>query len=84
MLFFGMFLRESAPTAAKNRTKGPFKCYDLSEFGNTFINCEHTDPNSAWNMFKIELNRLSSLHIPTKMCKSRCDLPWITPHLSLD
>ena len=34
---------------------------DLSEFGNTFINCEHTDPNSAWNMFKIELNRLSSL-----------------------
>ena len=50
-------------------------------FGNTFINCEHTDPNSAWNMFKIELNRLSSLHIPTKMCKSRRDLPWITPQI---
>ena len=30
-------------------------------------------------MFKIELNRLSYLHIPTKMCKSRRDLPWITP-----
>ena len=36
---------------------------DLSEFGKTFINFDHTDPNSAWNMFKIELNRLSSLHI---------------------
>ena len=54
---------------------------DVSEFGNTFINYEHTDPNSAWNMFNIELNRLSSLHIPTKMCKSRRDLPWITPQI---
>ena len=54
---------------------------DISEFGKTFINSDQTDPNSAWNMFKIELNRLSSLHIPTKMCKSRRDLPWITPQL---
>ena len=55
-----------------------FKTY-LSEFGNTFINSDHTDPNSAWNMFNNELNKLSSLHIPTKMCNSRRDLPWITP-----
>ena len=55
---------------------------DLSEFGKTFfINSDHTDPNSAWNMFKIELNRLSYLHIPTKMCKSRRDLTWITPKI---
>ena len=32
-------------------------------------------------MFKIELNRLSSLRIPTKMCKSGRDLPWITPQI---
>ena len=54
---------------------------DLSVFGKTFINSDQTDPNSAWNMFKIELNRLSSLHIPTKMCKSRRDLPWIKPQI---
>ena len=54
---------------------------DLSVFGKTFINSDQTDPNYAWNMFKIELNRLSSLHIPTKMCKSRRDLPWITPQI---
>ncbi len=53
----------------------------LSEFGNTFINSDHTDPNSAWNMFNNELNKLSSLHIPTKMCNSRRDLPWITPQI---
>ena len=41
---------------------------DLLEFGNTFINADHTDPNSAWNIFKNELNILSSLHIATKMC----------------
>ena len=54
---------------------------DLSEFGKTCINSDQTDQNSAWNMFKIELNRLSSLHIPTKMCKSRRDLPWLTPQI---
>ena len=56
---------------------------DLSEFGKTFINSDQTDPNSAWNMFKIELNRLSrpTLHIPTKMCKSSSDLPWITTQI---
>ena len=43
---------------------------DLSEFGKTFINSDHTDSNSAWNMFKSELNRLSYLHIPTKMIRS--------------
>ena len=39
---------------------------DLSEFGKTFINSDQTDRNSAWNMilFKIEINRLSSLHLP--------------------
>ena len=54
---------------------------DLSEFGNTFIKSDHTDPNFAWNMFKIEFNRLSSMHIPTKMGKSRSDLPWMTPQI---
>ncbi len=59
---------------------GDFKT-DLSEFGNTFINVDHTDPNSAWKMFNIELKKFISLHIPTKMCKSRRDIPWITPHI---
>ena len=44
------------------RTNWEYFKTELSEFGNTFINADHTDPNTAGNMFKNELNRLSSLH----------------------
>ena len=29
-------------------------------------------------MFKAEVNRLSTLQIPTRQIKSRADLPWVT------
>ena len=51
------------PISMYRRTNwGNFKT-DLFEFGNTFIIACHTDPNSAWNIFKNELNRLKVLCI---------------------
>ena len=39
---------------------------DLAIFTNTFIAHKHEDPNHHWDMFKAEVNRLSTLHIPTR------------------
>jgi len=44
----------------------------------TFTTHKHKDPNHLWDMFKAEVNRLSTLHIPTRQIKSRADLPWVT------
>jgi len=51
---------------------------DLAIFTNTFIANKHKDPNHLWDIFKAEVNRLSTLHIPTRQIKSRADLPWVT------
>ena len=49
----GRPLQPTIPIRVYRRTNWDTFKTDVSEFGNTFINCDHTDPNSAWNMFKI-------------------------------
>ena len=44
---------------------------DLTIFTKRFIAHKHKDPNHLWDMFKVEVNRLSTLHIPTRQIKSR-------------
>jgi len=39
---------------------------------------KHKNPNHIWDMFKAEVNRLSTLNIPTILVKGRVDLPWVT------
>ena len=50
---------------------------DLSIFTNTFTTHKQKDQNHLWDMFKAEVNRLSTLHMPTRQIK-RADLPWVT------
>ena len=45
---------------------------------NTFKTRKHKDPNHLWDMFKAEVNRLSTLHIPTRKIKSKANIPWVT------
>ena len=51
---------------------------DVAIFTNMFIAHKHKGPKHLWDMFKAEVNRLSTLHIPTRQIKSRVDLPWVT------
>ena len=51
---------------------------DINLFNETFQQKDESDTNSLWNSFKSEIDRLSKLHIPSKMTRSRTDLPWIT------
>ena len=51
---------------------------DINLFNETFQQKDESDTNSLWNSFKSEIDRLSKLHIPSKMTTSRTDLPWIT------
>ena len=58
------------------------KGYNLSDFNKdlaifTNLSTTHTqkDPNHHWDMFKAEVNRLSTLHIPTRQIKSRPHQP---------
>ena len=50
---------------------------DFETFSSSFQIANHSDPNAAWPLFKDELTRLSSIHIPTKQTKMRRDLPWV-------
>ena len=65
------------PTQVKSYKKANWSDFkkDLVIFTNTFIAHKHEDPNHLWDMFKAEVNRLSTLHIPTRR---RADLPWVT------
>ena len=51
---------------------------DINDFNETFQTADQTDTNTLWNTFKAGINPLSSLHIPSKMTRSRTDIPWIT------
>ena len=52
---------------------------DLNSYNNdTFKNLDSSNPNVLWDSFKLELERLSSIHIPSKITKLRVDLPWLT------
>jgi len=51
---------------------------NLAIFTNMFIAQKHNDLNHLWDKFKVEVNRLSTLHIQTRHIKSRADLPWVT------
>ena len=51
---------------------------DINAFNETFQTADETDTNTLWNTFKAGINPLSSLHIPSKMTRSRTDIPWIT------
>ncbi|XP_053395967.1 uncharacterized protein LOC128556067 [Mercenaria mercenaria] len=54
---------------------------DMRSFSNSFISKAHTNPDEAWNSFKDSLNESCIKHIPTKISKSRADLPWLTPRI---
>ena len=47
-------------------------------YNNTFKNLDNSNSNILWDSFKLELDKLTKLHIPTKMTKPRNDLPWLT------
>jgi len=51
---------------------------DLEKFWVKFVKFNHTDPNISWISFRDELNRLTNKHIPSRLSKSRQDLPWVT------
>lgn len=51
---------------------------DLNSSFEKFNNEDESDPNSLWNTFKAEIDRLTNTHIPSKITRSRSDLPWIT------
>lgn len=61
----------------KNADWANFK-NDLDQFSVKFIQQNHTDPNTSWNCFKDEFNRLTNKYIPSRLSKSRQDLPWVT------
>jgi len=44
----------------------------------TYMFTTHKYPNHLWDMFKAEVNRLSTLHTSTRQIKSRADLQWVT------
>ena len=54
---------------------------DLVTYTKEFIQHRHKDPNTLWNLFKDEINRLSATHIPTRQSKKHADLPWITHNI---
>ena len=39
---------------------------------------KETPVNDTWNTFKNKMNEIMGKHIPTKMSKTKYDLPWIT------
>ena len=51
---------------------------DITSFNESFQSESESDPNKLWITFKTELDRLSDMHIPTKITRTRSDLPWIT------
>ncbi|XP_060581061.1 uncharacterized protein LOC132737744 [Ruditapes philippinarum] len=67
------------------QTKREIQCYnkanwnclknDVSKYAKVYSETHYTDPNKAWISFKDELNHLCSIHIPTKVTKTRRDLP---------
>ncbi|XP_053389502.1 uncharacterized protein LOC123526856, partial [Mercenaria mercenaria] len=54
---------------------------DMRSFSSSFISKAYTNPDEAWNSFKDSLNESCIKHIPTKISKSRADLPWLTPRI---
>ena len=51
---------------------------DLAIFTNMFTMHKHKDQNHLRDMFKSDVNRLSTLHILTRQIKSTANLPWVT------
>lgn len=54
---------------------------DMQSFASKYFSEDHTNPDDAWNLLKDCLNESCSKHIPTKVTKSRADLPWLTPKI---
>ena len=50
----------------------------MKSFSEKILQSNESDPNNSWNSLKSELNRLSTLYIPSRLSKLRMDLPWIT------
>ena len=51
---------------------------DINSFNESLQSQDESDPNNLWTIFKTEIDRLSNIHIPSKVTRSRSDLPWIT------
>ena len=51
---------------------------DINSFSESFQSEDESATNKLWSIFKTEIDRLSNIHIPSKMTRSRSDLPWIT------
>ena len=51
---------------------------DINSFIESFQSEYESATNKLWSIFKTEIDRLSNIHIPSKMTRSRSDLPWIT------
>ena len=51
---------------------------DINSFNESFQSENESDPNNLWTSFKTEIDRLSDIHIPSKITRTRSDLPWIT------
>ena len=51
---------------------------EINSFNDSFQTKDESDPYNLWIIFIIEIDRLSDLSIPSKITRSRCDLPWIS------
>ena len=51
---------------------------DINSFSESFQSEDESATNKLWSIFKTEIDRLSNIHIPSKMTRPRSDLPWIT------
>ena len=51
---------------------------DINSFSESFQSEDESATNKLWSIFKTEIDHLSNIHIPSKMTRSRSDLPWIT------
>lgn len=72
-----------APRMVKSYKKANWSEFktDLVNFFEEFKQQQHTDPNHLWDLFKTEVKRLSSKHIPSRKIKSKTDLPWVTQQI---
>ena len=84
IVFHELNLKLGRPLQAKRMVRSYNKAdwanfkKDIKQFSVKFDQSENTDPNTSWNSFKAEMNRLSKMYIPSRLSKSRVDLPWIS------
>ena len=53
----------------------------MDEICNNNISVSHLHVNGMWKQFQDSLTNLVAKHITQKVCRNRCNSPWITASL---